>query len=109
MLISFLSRQESQSEKQSSGTKHIAPRMCFIGESGTYRDIFDFVDFSPEANVFLLHCGSKHEPSKSQVASMLATEPARVLGIVQSPDKYLSLLRMLADALPDLKRDKTLV
>jgi Protein of unknown function (DUF3684) len=97
-----------RSENQSSGIKHIAPRICFIGESGTYRDIFDFVDFSPEANVFLLHCGSKHEPSKSQVASMLATEPARVLGIVQSPDKYLSLLRMLADALPDLKRDKTL-
>jgi hypothetical protein len=99
---------KSQSEKQSVGLKYITPRTCFIGESGTYRDIFDFVDFSPEANVFLLHCGSKHEPSKLQVASMLATEPARVLGIVQSPDKYLSLLRMLADALPDLKRDKTL-
>lgn len=103
-----ISSKTQPTEKQSSSIKHIAPRMCFIGDSGTYRDIFDFVDFSFEANAFLLHCGSKHEPSKLQVASMLATEPARVLGIVQSPDKYLSLLRMLADALPDLKRDKTL-
>lgn len=102
--------QSALTEKQSETRelKHIAPRQCFIGDSPTYKDIFDFVDFSSEANTFLLHCGSRHEPSKAQVASMLATEPARVLGIVQSPDKYLSLLRTLADSLHDLRKDKNL-
>jgi Protein of unknown function (DUF3684) len=95
-------------EKQPENIKHIAPRMSFIGTSETYQGIFEFVNFSLEANSFLLHCGSKHEPSKAQVASMLATEPARVLGIVQSSDKYLSLLRMLASSLSELKKDKAL-
>lgn len=95
-------------EKQAEGVKHLAPRMCFIGQSDTYRDIFDFVDFGDEGNKFLLACGSSHEPSRLQIATMLASEPARVLGIVQSPEKYLSLLRLLAMSRLDLKRDKAL-
>jgi hypothetical protein len=82
--------------------------MCFIGDSPSFRDIFDFVDFNKEANTFLLHCGSKHEPSKVEVASMLATSPARVLDVVRSAENYLSLLRMLAGSLQELKRDKDL-
>ena len=82
--------------------------MCFIGQSDTYREIFEFVDFGSEANRFLLACGSSHEPSRIHIASMLASEPARVLGIVQSPEKYLSLLRLLAMSRIDLKRDKAL-
>jgi hypothetical protein len=97
-------------EKQLGKTdiKLIAPKMCFIGDSPTYRDIFDFVDFGRLPNTFLLACGSKHEPSTLQVASMLATEPARVLGIVSSPERYLTLLRTLADSLPTLKSDSRL-
>ncbi|KFY33555.1 hypothetical protein V494_07516 [Pseudogymnoascus sp. VKM F-4513 (FW-928)] len=95
-------------EKQAERAKHLAPRMCFIGQSETYGDIFDFVDFGSDANRFLLACGSSHEPSRSHIATMLASEPARVLGIVQSPEKYLSLLRLLAMSRADLKRDKLL-
>ncbi|KFY32448.1 hypothetical protein V493_00181 [Pseudogymnoascus sp. VKM F-4281 (FW-2241)] len=95
-------------EKQAEGPRHLAPRMCFIGQSETYGDIFEFVDFGNEANRFLLACGSSHEPSRSHIATMLASEPARVLGIVQSPEKYLSLLRLLAMSRADLKRDKAL-
>jgi len=93
--------------EKSEAVKYLAPRMCFIGQSDTYRDIFDFVDFGEEGNKFILACGSSHEPSRLQIASMLASEPARVLGIVQSPEKYLSLLRLLAMSKSDLKRDKT--
>ncbi|KAI9736856.1 MAG: hypothetical protein M1818_005907 [Claussenomyces sp. TS43310] len=107
-IVPIIRSSQSTEGKILTNLKHISPRMCFIGDPGKYRDIFDFVDFSTEANTFLLHCGSKHEPSQSQVASMLASEPARILGIVQSPDKYLSLLRMLANALPELKKDKSL-
>ncbi|OBT99020.1 hypothetical protein VE01_02430 [Pseudogymnoascus verrucosus] len=95
-------------EKRAAGPKHLAPRMCFIGQSETYGDIFDFVDFGSEANRFLLACGSSNEPSRRHIATMLASEPARVLGIVQSPEKYLSLLRLLAMSRVDLKRDKLL-
>ncbi|OBT78796.1 hypothetical protein VF21_02548 [Pseudogymnoascus sp. 05NY08] len=95
-------------EKHAAGPKHLAPRMCFIGQSETYGDIFDFVDFGSEANRFLLACGSSHEPSRKHIATMLASEPARVLGIVQSPEKYLSLLRLLAMSRADLKKDKLL-
>lgn len=107
-IVPVTKSKETLGEKRMAEVVHVSPRMCFIGDSGNYRDIFDFVDFSTEANTFLLHCGSKHEPSRLQVAAMLASEPARVLGIVQSQEKYLSLLRTLADALPELKRDKNL-
>lgn len=95
-------------EKRAEGPRHLAPRMCFIGQSETYGDIFDFIDFGSEANRFLLACGSSHEPSRNHIATMLASEPARVLGIVQSPEKYLSLLRLLAMSRADLKRDRGL-
>lgn len=99
---------EKGASEKAGGVKHLAPKMCFIGQSDTYRDIFDFVDFGEEANRFLLACGSSHEPSRLQIASMLASEPARVLGIVQSPEKYLSLLALLAMSKADLKREKAL-
>ncbi|KAI9788546.1 MAG: hypothetical protein M1835_002204 [Candelina submexicana] len=88
--------------------RYVAPRMCFLGDSQTYGDIFDFVDFGQEANTFLLKCGSKHEPSKVELAQMIVREPARLLSVFQSPEKYLGLLRNLADSLRALKSNKTL-
>jgi hypothetical protein len=88
--------------------RHLTPRQCYLGSSSTYSEIFDFVDFGNEGNAFLLKCGSKHEPTKAELAALACKEPARLLGIMQSPEKYLSLLRTLADELPTLKRDKVL-
>jgi hypothetical protein len=79
-----------------------------LGSSSTYADIFDFVDFGNEANAFLLKCGSKNEPTKLELAALACKEPARLLGIMQSPEKYLNLLRTLADDLSMLKKDKVL-
>lgn len=87
---------------------HITPRQCYLGKSPTYSEIFDFVDFGHDANAFLLKCGSKTEPTKLELAALACKEPARLLGILQSPEKYLSMLRTLADELPTLKRDKVL-
>lgn len=87
---------------------HTSPRNCFLGESDTYGNIFDFVDFGQEANAFLLKCGSKHEPTKVEVARMLVKEPARISATFQNPEKYLSLLRSLADSISTLKKDKDL-
>lgn len=86
----------------------IAPRSCYLGEGEDYRDIFDFVDFGQEANLFLMAVGSKREPTKIEIARMLVKEPARISSIFQSSDKYLKLLRTLAEDLSTLKKDKEL-
>ncbi|KEQ99194.1 hypothetical protein AUEXF2481DRAFT_36502 [Aureobasidium subglaciale EXF-2481] len=96
----------SGSEK-SDNIRYTAPRACFLGDSATYGEIFDFVDFGSEANSFLLKVGSKHEPSAPELGGMLVREPSRLLGTL-GQEKYLSLLRRIADNASGLKNDKML-
>ncbi|KAK0115907.1 hypothetical protein ONS95_012951 [Cadophora gregata] len=88
--------------------RHLTPKHCYLGSSSAYNEIFDFVDFGMEGNAFLLKCGSKNEPTTIELANLACREPARLLGILQTHDKYLDVLRKLADELPQLKRDKEL-
>lgn len=88
---------------------HITPRQCYLGNATIYGEIFDFADFGERANYFLQKCGSKHEPSKKELASLACKEPARLLGILQSPEKYLNMLASLAADFDTLKRDKVLM
>ncbi|OTB07713.1 hypothetical protein M426DRAFT_52940 [Hypoxylon sp. CI-4A] len=94
--------------KRRSGQIYLRPRNCYLGSSMTYQEIFDFVDFGSSANAFLSACGSKTEPTKLEVAQLAASEPARLLSVLQSPEKYLALLRSLAEEMGTLKRDKEL-
>ncbi|KAF2970010.1 hypothetical protein GQX73_g3513 [Xylaria multiplex] len=87
---------------------HLRPRHCYLGSSTMYGDIFDFVDFGQSANSFLAACGSNNEPTKLEIAQLAAGEPARLLSVLRSPDKYLNLLRSLAADMPTIKRDKDL-
>ncbi|KAI1375256.1 hypothetical protein F4677DRAFT_423669 [Hypoxylon crocopeplum] len=87
---------------------HLSPRHCYLGSSIMYGEIFDFVDFGSSANAFLSACGSKTEPTKLEVAQLAAGEPARLLSVLQSSEKYLNLLRFLAEDMATLKRDKEL-
>ncbi|KAG8428848.1 hypothetical protein J3459_002376 [Metarhizium acridum] len=87
---------------------YISPSRAYLGKSITYGDIFDFVDFGQEANSFLFHCGAKSEPTKLEVAHMTCTEPARLLSVLQSPERYMDLLKSLAEASSTLHRDKEL-
>ncbi|KAJ2990920.1 hypothetical protein NUW58_g2727 [Xylaria curta] len=89
-------------------TVHLSPRHCYLGSSTIYGDIFDFVDFGQSANSFLSACGSNNEPTKLEIAQLAASEPARLLSVLGSPDKYLNLLRSLAGDMPILRRDKDL-
>lgn len=98
----------SRSEKPRSSVHYISPSRAYLGTSTTYGDIFDFVDFGPDANAFLFQCGAKNEPTKLEVAHMACAEPARLLGVLQSPEKYLDLLKSLAEASSTLHRDKEL-
>ncbi|KAG5976348.1 hypothetical protein E4U55_007350 [Claviceps digitariae] len=91
-----------------SGVSHISPSRAYLGTSATYGEIFDFVDFGQEANAFLFHCGAKSEPTKLEVAHMACNEPARLLSVLQSPEKYMDLLKSLAESSSTLHRDKDL-
>lgn len=90
------------------GPSYVSPKTCFLGESDTYGEIFNFVDFGQEANAFLVKCGSKQEPTNLEIAQILVNEPARISSAFRDPEKYLNLLRNLADALSTLKKDKEL-
>ncbi|KAI0977204.1 hypothetical protein F4678DRAFT_6338 [Xylaria arbuscula] len=95
-------------EKNIGPVVHLRPRHCYLGSSAMYGDIFDFVDFGQSANSFLSTCGSNNEPTKLEIAQLAAGEPARLLSVLRSPDKYLSLLRSLAGDMPTIRRDKDL-
>ncbi|KAK4191359.1 hypothetical protein QBC35DRAFT_11290 [Podospora australis] len=101
-------RSSGPSEKAGTTTVLVAPQNVYLGSSITYGDIFDFVDFGTNANTFLYKCGARSEPTKHEIAQLACTEPARLLSVMQSPDKYLSLLKSLSDDLQTLKKDKDL-
>jgi hypothetical protein len=104
-MLAGLANEKTESQVE---VRHLTPRQCYLGKSPKYAEIFDFVDFDDDANAFLLKCGSKTEPTTLELATLVCKEPARLLGILQSPEKYLEILRSLADELPILKRDKAL-
>ena len=87
---------------------HIPPRICFLGDGEKYADIFDYVDFGPEANTFLLRVGSKHEPSTTELTKLLVREPARIFSVL-GDTRYLELLRSVAASWRTLRKDKALV
>ncbi|KAK3328503.1 hypothetical protein B0T19DRAFT_356769 [Cercophora scortea] len=101
-------KKDVSSEKSGTQMVYIRPQNCYLGSSSTYGDIFDFVDFGPDANTFLFKCGAKSEPTKTEIAQLACGEPARLLSVLQSSEKYLSLLRSLAEDIPTLKRDREL-
>jgi hypothetical protein len=96
------------SEKPKSSVAHITPVRAYLGTSLTYGDIFDFVDFGHDANVFLFKCGAKSEPTNIEVAYLACNEPARLLSVFQSPEKYMDLLKTLAESHTTLQRDREL-
>ncbi|KAL2855504.1 hypothetical protein BJY01DRAFT_204283 [Aspergillus pseudoustus] len=98
----------STGEKGKSTTRRAAPKQCYLGDGEDYKDLFDFVDFGQEANLFLMALGSKREPTKVEIAQMVVREPARISSTFQSAEKYLKLLRTLADDLAVLKKNKDL-
>jgi len=91
-------------EKASASVSYTKPQFCYLGSSSTYGDIFDFVDFGPNANTFLFKCGAKNEPTKREIAELACGQPARLLSVVNSSEKYMDLLRSLVDELPSLRQ-----
>ncbi|OJJ43802.1 hypothetical protein ASPZODRAFT_73782 [Penicilliopsis zonata CBS 506.65] len=105
LVVPITSRDETEKDQK---FRLITPNSCYLGEGEDYRDIFDFVDFGQEANLFLMAVGSKREPTKPELARMVVREPARISSIFQSSEKYIKLLRTLAEHLPTLRKDRDL-
>lgn len=84
------------------------PEHVFVGRDQEYRGILDYVQYGAEATVFLLKVGAKHEPSTHDLAALLAKNPARFLNTI-GQDKYLDLLKKLAENASNLWKDKELV
>ncbi|OAQ95976.1 hypothetical protein LLEC1_02859 [Akanthomyces lecanii] len=105
-----ISRSQSavRNDKEASGITFITPSRTYLGSSPTYDAIFDFVDFGNDANAFLFKCGARSEPTKKEVAEMACTEPARLMSALESTEKYLNLLKSLAEESHILQRDKAL-
>ncbi|KUI52810.1 Sacsin [Cytospora mali] len=101
-------RDESSREKTSDHFTLVTPQSVYLGSSSTYGQIFDFVNFGQTANAFLLKCGAKMEPTKHEIATFACNEPVRLWSTVHTSEKYLDVLRSLADDLPTLKRDREL-
>ena len=95
--------------EKSESLRHLPPRVCFLGNKEMYSEIFDYVDFGQQANLFLLKCGSKHEPSILELAQLVVREPARVFTAFQSTERYLQLLRSLAESWSVLRKDMVFV
>ncbi|KAL4926491.1 histidine kinase-like ATPase domain-containing protein [Aspergillus undulatus] len=95
-------------DSQIRSVRRVAPRLCYLGEGEDYKDLFDFVDFGQEANLFLMAVGSKREPTKIELAQMVVREPARISSTLQSAERYLKLLRTLAEDMAVLKKNKEL-
>ncbi|KAL8855220.1 MAG: hypothetical protein Q9221_000126 [Calogaya cf. arnoldii] len=88
--------------------RHLPPRLCFLGDGGQLAGMCDFVEFGKEAEMFLLRCGSKHEPSIPDLAFLLTQQPARLLNKL-GIDSYLEVLIKLAHDWDSLKKDRILV
>ncbi|KAK3902827.1 hypothetical protein C8A05DRAFT_15158 [Staphylotrichum tortipilum] len=111
-IVPVLRRKEQRSgldQKSEQTLVYLRPPQCYLGSSSTYKDIFDFVDFGSDANMFLLKCGAKNEPTKHEIAQMACSEPARLLSTLQTPEKYIHLLKSVAEDFQALKRDKELL
>ena len=101
---------EAKTEKGTPKVKHLTPLSVYLGpQNSQYAEVFDFVDFGPQANPFLWKCGSKNEPTHTEVAYLLVREPGRLLDAFQGYQKYLTVLRTIAENLQTLKKDKELI
>lgn len=106
---SFENRTKAQSGKSEMRLHHHdPPETVFVGQDQEYQGILDYVHYGSEATAFLLKAGSKHEPSSHDLANLLSNNPARFLNSL-GQERYLELLRKLAEFAGNLWKDKPLV
>ncbi|KAJ8606252.1 hypothetical protein MRB53_041074 [Persea americana] len=106
-IVPVLSKSREGEKQPMTKLRYVAPLSCFLGDGDEYGDIFDYVNFGEQANLFLLKVGSKHEPSTLELTQTLVREPERILEAL-GQERYLSFLRKVQLNLNVLKKDKIL-
>lgn len=94
-------------EQKGAGMRLVPPTAVFIGTGEEYGDIFDYVDFGVDINIFLQRIGSKPEPTITELANLLVSDAKRTtasLGV----DRYKNLLYKIHVNMAVLKKDKVL-
>ncbi|KAG6375835.1 hypothetical protein JVT61DRAFT_2694 [Boletus reticuloceps] len=78
--------------------KWLAPTDCYLGEAQDdfHSKLFVFVNFGSVANRFLSACGSRNEPSTTEVAKNLVDNPEQFYAHVGGHKNFLDQLRNLA-------------
>ncbi|KAF2640509.1 hypothetical protein P280DRAFT_549373 [Massarina eburnea CBS 473.64] len=105
----FEDRTRQQTGKYEMRVHHYdAPDAVFVGHDQEFKGILDYVQYGAEATAFLLKAGAKHEPSSHDLAGFLCLNPARFLNNI-GQERYLDLLRKLAENSSKLWKDKDLV
>ncbi|PSN68139.1 hypothetical protein BS50DRAFT_573103 [Corynespora cassiicola Philippines] len=105
----FEDRTKRQTGKTEMRIHHYdAPENVFVGRDEEWRGILDYVHYGSEATAFLLKAGAKHEPSSHDLAALISRNPSRFLNTI-GQERYLELLRKLAEHAGNLWKDKDLV
>lgn len=94
-------------EQKGSVLKLVQPTSVFIGTGDEYGDIFDYVDFGEDINLFLLRIGSKREPTITEVVQLLVQDAKRIAAQL-GMERYRNLLYKIHLNLGNLKKDKVL-
>jgi hypothetical protein len=70
--------------------RRLQPIQCYFsgtGGSELHSKLFAFVDFGARANVFLLTCGTKQEPSVEEIAQILLKDPREIYQLANGREK----------------------
>jgi Protein of unknown function (DUF3684) len=106
-----LSRSKIIPIQKKGSIKYVPPHLCFIDsheeKEQIWEDIFDFVDFGREGNIFLEALGCKDRPDPSQIAEQLTLEPKRIYDAMDLTG-YLRLLALLGTNITSLQRNRQL-
>ncbi|KAH9953159.1 hypothetical protein BC827DRAFT_1380025 [Russula dissimulans] len=79
--------------------RRLPPTQCYFSKTGgseLHSKLFSFVDFGAHANVFLVACGTRQEPSIEQFAQILLEDPRRTYQLADGRENYLFELRNFA-------------
>jgi Protein of unknown function (DUF3684) len=91
-------------------TRLVAPVACFLdrGEKErVWEDIFDFVTFGTQGDLFLEGMGVKARPDEVQIADQIARDPKRIYQAMDVTG-YLRLLGTLGGSIAKLQRERGL-
>ncbi|KAI8818837.1 uncharacterized protein EV422DRAFT_167088 [Fimicolochytrium jonesii] len=109
-IASSSSQKGNAKSPSAASTTWVEPDTVYFGtpDASAYKDLFKYVDFSLPANNFLRACGTRDEPSPSELTRSLVTSPAAFLETL-GHEKYLNALRTVATHFEEIRGNAKLL